>query len=86
MSSIIKSTVSTKSIFCGCKKKWIRLPNEIIHMIGIPITKICLNNHYMSPFFVHDVDGDYYAPKSICKNESDGKYIYFCTKCKNVAE
>jgi hypothetical protein len=55
-------------------------------MLDIPITKICVNNHYMSPFFVHDADGDYYAPKSICKNESDGKYIYFCTKCKNVPE
>ena len=43
----------SKTNICECKKKWIRLPNEIIDLLDIPLTKICINNHYMSPFFVH---------------------------------
>jgi hypothetical protein len=50
------------------------------------ITKICAKNHFMTPYFVHDEGGDYFAPKSICNNESDGNYIYFCKKCRNIEE
>lgn len=56
------------------------------NIINLPTIKMCINQHFMPPYFVHDNSGDYYAPKSVCKNECDGKFIYFCTKCKNVAE
>ena len=88
MSNIKKNTKNTKKdkLFCGCENKWIRLPNNIIDMLQMQITKICAKNHFMTPYFVHDEGGDYFAPKSICNNECDGKYIYFCTRCKNIID
>jgi hypothetical protein len=74
------------SMNCGCPKVWIRLTEKDIEYLNISSTKLCINGHYMPVFFVHDDDGDYYAPKTICRKECDGKYIYFCTKCKNIQD
>ncbi len=82
---IIRYSVLNKMI-CGCSKKWIRLTYMDAKKLNMTDTKYCINHHYMYPYFVHDDDGDYYAPQSICKKEYSGKYIYFCTKCKNIAE
>jgi len=88
MPKIIKSKlvnlIPTKDLPCGCSKMWIRLSFMDAEKLDLPTIKMCLKRHYMPPYFVHDNLGDYYAPKTVCKDGCDGKFIYFCTKCKNI--
>ncbi len=82
----LKKNIHINYLKCGCPKVWMRVSKEDAEKLEIPTIKICENKHFMPPFFVHDSNGDYYAPKTICKDECDGKFIYFCTKCRSRGE
>lgn len=83
--SLQTRTIKRETILpCGCTKKWLKLPDELSRKLGLKITKLCGNGHYMYPYFVHDEDGDYFAPSDICDDEADGKYLYYCITCKNI--
>lgn len=86
MPKITKSKLKVSKMECGCPKKWLRLSDDDIDKLELYKTKKCVNKHFMPVFFVHDEHGDYFAPKFLCNNQCDGKYIYFCTKCKNILD
>lgn len=82
--NINNDVIIEKNIPCNCGKIWIKLVAKEVEYLDIPSVKSCPKKHFMHPYFVHDDNGDYIALKSICSNESDGKYVYFCTKCRHT--